>query len=76
MFERFLAEGRIELDSNIAERAIRPPNNYGEEEPLRGQRRRPINLATIATLLQTAKMNDDDPFACLAVALIPWNHAA
>ncbi len=47
--------------------------------------------ATIATLLQTAKMNNVDPFAWLAVtlqriangwpnseldALMPWNHAA
>lgn len=91
IFERFLTEGRIELDSNIVERAIRPHKQLRERIASSRQRRRRTNLATVATLLQTAKMNNVDPFAWLSLtlqriangwpsseidALIPWNHAA
>jgi transposase len=31
IFERFLTDGRVELDSNIVERAIRPQSNYKEK---------------------------------------------
>ncbi|MBP1299638.1 MULTISPECIES: IS66 family transposase [Bradyrhizobium] len=91
IFERFLADGRIELDSNIVERAIRPQTITRKNSLFAGSDGGGQTWATIATLLQTAKMNNIDPFAWLAVtlqriangwpsseldALMPWNHAA
>uniref|UniRef100_UPI00292ECEC7 IS66 family transposase n=1 Tax=Bradyrhizobium sp. 33ap4 TaxID=3061630 RepID=UPI00292ECEC7 len=88
IFERFLTDGRIELDSNIVERAIRPQTITRKNSLFAGSGQ---TWTTIATLLQTAKMNNVDPFAWLAVtlqriangwpsseldALMPWNHAA
>lgn len=35
--ERFLSDGRIKLDSNTVERAIRPPTITGKKRALRGQ---------------------------------------
>ncbi|MGY4230102.1 hypothetical protein ACVMIH_007463 [Bradyrhizobium sp. USDA 4503] len=91
IFERFLADGRIELDSNIVERAIRPQTITRKNSLFAGSDGGGRTWATIATLLQTAKMNNVDPFAWLALtlqrvangwpsseldALMPWNHAA
>lgn len=88
IFERFLADGRIELDSNIVERAIRPQTITRKNSLFAGSGR---TLATIATLLQTAKMNNVDPLAWLTLtlqhiangwpsseidAMMPWNYAA
>ncbi|MCP1909567.1 hypothetical protein J2R96_002047 [Bradyrhizobium elkanii] len=88
IFERFLTDGRIELDSNIVERAIRPQTITKKNSLFVGSGQ---TWATIATLLQTAKINNIDPFAWLALtlqriakgwpssqldALMPWNHAA
>lgn len=67
------------------------PGNHETELDLRRQRRRGRNWATVATLLQTAKMNNVDPLALLTRtlerisngwpsskidALMPWNYAA
>ncbi|WP_439371730.1 IS66 family transposase [Bradyrhizobium sp. DASA03120] len=90
IFERFLTDGRIELDSNIVERAIRPQTITRKNSLFAGSDGGGRTWATIATLLQTAKMNNVDPFAWLALtlqriangwpsgeidALMPWNDA-
>jgi transposase len=89
--ERFLSDGRIEIDSNIVERAIRPQTITRKNSLFAGNDGGGRTWATIATLLQTAKMNDVDPQAWLTQtleriangwpkseidALMPWNYAA
>ncbi len=89
--ERFLDDGRIELDSNIVERAIRPQCITRKNALFAGSDGGGRTWATIASLLQTAKMNGVDPFAWLKLTLerlangwpnsridelMPWNHQA
>jgi transposase len=89
-FERFLTDGRIELDSNIVERAIRPHAITRKNSLFAGSDGGGRTWATIATLTQTAKMNNFDPLAWLTQtleriangwpsgkidALMPWNCA-
>jgi transposase len=86
---RFLLDGRIEIDSNIVERAIRPQTITRKNALFAGSDGGGRTWATIATLLQTAKMNDVDPLAWLTETLerianrwpisqidelMPWNH--
>lgn len=88
IFERFLTNGRIEIDSNIVERAIRPQTITRKNSLFAGSDGGGKTWATIATLLQTAKMNNIDPLAWLTLtltrianrwpshqtdALMPWN---
>lgn len=90
ILERFLTDGRIELDSNIVERAIRPQAITRKNSLFAGSDGGGRTWATIATLLQTAKMNNVDPLAWLTQtleriangwpsseidALMPWNYA-
>ncbi|TIO29645.1 IS66 family transposase [Mesorhizobium sp.] len=87
--ERFLADGRIELDSNTVERAIRPQTITRKNSLFAGSDGGGRTWATIATLLATAKMNNIDPHAWLTQtleriangwpnsdieALMPWNY--
>ncbi|NOJ44610.1 IS66 family transposase [Bradyrhizobium sp. WSM 1791] len=89
--ERFLTDGRIEIDSNIVERAIRPQTITRKNALFAGSHGGGRTWATIATLLQTAKMNDVDPHTWLTQtldriaqgwpitqidALMPWNFKA
>lgn len=89
--ERFLADGRTEIDSNIVERAIRPQTIVRKNALFAGSDGGGSTWATIATLLQTAKMNSVDPLAWLTQTLdrianrwpisqidqlMPWNHQA
>ncbi|MGG7518068.1 IS66 family transposase [Allorhizobium undicola] len=89
IFERFLTDGRIELDSNIVERAIRPQTITRKNSLFAGSDGGGRTWATIATLLQTAKMNNVDPQAWLTLnleriangwpscnldALMPWSY--
>lgn len=89
--ERFLTDGRVEIDSNIVERAIRPQTITRKNALFAGSIGGGRTWATIATLLQTAKMNDVDPLAWLTLTLqriangwpnteidvlMPWNYAA
>jgi transposase len=89
--ELFLADGRVEIDSNIVERAIRPQTITRKNSLFAGSDGGGRTWATIATLLTTAKMNGVDPFAWLKQtleriangwpnrdieALMPWNYAA
>ncbi|MFK3664697.1 IS66 family transposase [Ochrobactrum teleogrylli] len=90
IFERFLADERNELDSNIVERAIRPQAITRKNSLFAGSDGGGRSWATIATLLQTAKKNNVDPLAWLKQtleriasgwpsseidALMPWNYA-
>lgn len=89
--QRFLTDGRIEIDSNTVERAIRPQTITRKNALFAGSHGGGRTWATIATLLQTAKMNDVDPHAWLTQtlqriaqrwpisqieALMPWNFKA
>ena len=86
--ERFLNDGRIEIDSNIVERAIRPQTITRKNSLFAGSEGGGRTWATLATLLQTAKMNNVDPLEWLSQtltriakgwpafeidALMPWN---
>ncbi|SDG54284.1 transposase domain-containing protein, partial [Pelagibacterium luteolum] len=90
VLERFLVDGRIEIDSNIVERAIRPQTITRKNSLFAGSDGGGRSWATIATLLTTAKMNGVDPHAWLTQtleriangwlnsdidALMPWNYA-
>lgn len=66
IFERFLTEGRVQLDSNIVERAIRPQTTTKKNSLFARSEGGGRTWATIATLLRTAKMNNVDPLAWLA----------
>lgn len=54
----FSPTGRIELDSKVAERAIRPQTITLKNSFFAGSDGRGKTWATIPTLLQTAKMNN------------------
>lgn len=69
IFERFLTDGLIELDSNIVERAIRPQTITRKNSLFAGSDGGGRTWATIATLLQTCKMNNVDPVAWLTQTL-------
>ncbi|RVK04548.1 IS66 family transposase [Sinorhizobium meliloti] len=68
-FEQFLRDGRIEIDSNIVERAIRPQAIVRKNSLFAGNAGGGRTWATIATLIQCAKMNDVDPLAWLTQTL-------
>jgi transposase len=89
IFERFLTDGLVELDSNIVERAIRPQTITRKNSLFAGSDGGGRTWATIATLLQTCRMNNVDPAAWLTQtlerianqwpsaeidALMPWNY--
>jgi transposase len=91
VLERFLDDGRIEIDSNIVERAIRPQAITRKNALFAGSDGGGRTWATIATLLTTAKMNGVDPNAWLTQTLerianrwpnskiddlMPWNFKA
>jgi transposase len=67
--ERFLHDGRLDIDSNTVERAIRPQTITRKNALFAGSDGGGRTWATIATLLQTAKMNGVDPFAWLTQTL-------
>lgn len=67
--ERFLHDGRIEIDSNIVERAIRPQVITRKNVLFAGSDGGGHTWATLATLLTTAKLNGIDPNAWLTVTL-------
>lgn len=69
VFERFLTDGSVELDSNIVERAIRPQAIIRKNSLFAGSDGGGRTWATVATLLQTAKMKAVDPQAWLTQTL-------
>ena len=87
---RFLDDGRIELDNNTVERAIRPITLGRKNHLFAGSDGGAARWAVVASLLATAKLNDVEPFAYLKDALermsnghpmsklddlLPWNWA-
>ena len=86
--ERFLQDGRLDIDTNIVERAIRPQTITRKNALFAGSDGGGRTWATIATLLTTARLNNVDPSAWLKItleriaagwpnrnldALLPWN---
>jgi len=67
--ERFLTDGRVEIDSNIVERAIRPQTITRKNSLFAGSEGGGRTWATLATLLQTCKMNSVDPLDWLSQTL-------
>ena len=85
---RFLDDGRIELDTNTVERAIRPVTLGRKNHLFAGSDRGADRWATVCSLITTAKLNDVEPFAYLEDVLermsnghpmsrlddlLPWN---
>lgn len=67
---RFLDDGRIELDTNTVERAIRPITLGRKNHLFAGSDRGAARWATVCSLITTAKLNDVEPFAYLKDVLI------
>ena len=87
----FLDDGRIEIDNNTVERAIRPLALNRKNALFAGSDGGAEHWAVLATLIETAKLNAIDPQAYLTDvitrivqghpqsqidALMPWNYAA
>jgi transposase len=85
---RFIDDGRIELDTNTVERAIRPIALGRKNHLFAGSDGGAARWAVVASLLTTAKLNDVEPFAYLKNVLermcsghpmsrlddlLPWN---
>jgi transposase len=90
-FGRFLDDGRIELDTNTVERAIRPIALGRKNHLFAGSDGGAARWAVVASLLATAKLNAVEPFAYLKDVLermsngypmsrlddlLPWNWTA
>lgn len=88
----FLDDGRLELDTNTVERAIRPITLGRKNALFAGADSGGRHWAIVASLIQSAKLNNIDPLAWLTdvlerivsgrirrqelAALLPWNWAA
>ncbi|MUZ66447.1 IS66 family transposase, partial [Agrobacterium vitis] len=85
----FLSDGRIEIDNNTVERTIRPIALNRKNALFAGHDAGAENWATIASLIETCKLNAVDPLAYLTTTLtaivndhrqsrvdelLPWNH--
>ena len=66
---RFLDDGRIELDSNTVERAIRPLALNRKNSLFAGSDGGGEHWAVLATLVETCKLNGVEPQAYLADVL-------
>ena len=66
---RFLDDGRIELDNNTVERSIRPITLNRKNALFAGSDGGADHWATIATLIETCKLNDIDPISYLTDVL-------
>jgi hypothetical protein len=88
----YLDDGRLELDTNTVERAMRPVALGRKNALFAGADSGGRHWAIVATLIQTAKLNDADPLAWLTdvlerivagrtkhtelASLLPWNWKA
>ncbi len=68
-FTRFLDDGRIEIDNNTAERAIRPVTLQRKNALFTGHQLGAENWAAISSLVETCKMLDINPYAYLCDVL-------
>ncbi|MBB5045976.1 transposase [Rhodopseudomonas rhenobacensis] len=66
---RFLDDGRIELDNNTVERSIRPITLNRKNALFAGSDGGAEHWATIASLIETCKLNDIDPLGYLTDVL-------
>ena len=66
---RFLDDGRIEVDTNIVERSIRPIALSRKNALFAGSDEGGANWAIIASLIETAKLNGVNPHAWLTDTL-------
>ncbi len=66
---RYLDDGRIEIDNNVVERAMRPIALGRKNHLFAGSDEGGRHWAVHASLIETAKMNDLDPQAYLADVL-------
>lgn len=66
---RFLDDGRIEIDTNVVERSIRPIALSRKNALFAGSDEGGANWAIIASLIETAKLNGVDPHAWLTDTL-------
>jgi transposase len=89
---RYLDDGRLELDTNTVERAMRPVALGRKNALFAGADSGGRHWAIVATLIQSAKLNDVDPLAWLTdvlehivtghtkrnelASLLPWNWKA
>jgi transposase len=65
----FLDDGRIEIDSNVVERAIRPIALNRKNALFAGSDQGGVHWGVIASLIETCKLNAVDPQAYLASTL-------
>ncbi|WP_139322532.1 MULTISPECIES: transposase domain-containing protein, partial [Rhizobium/Agrobacterium group] len=85
----FLSDGRVEIDSNSVECTIRPIALNRKNALFAGHDAGAENWATIASLVETCKLNAVDPLAYLTATLtaivnghkqsrvdelLPWNY--
>ncbi len=66
---RFLKDGRIELDTNPVERAIRPVTLGRKNHLFAGSDGGGERWATVCSLIETARLNEVEPYAYLRDAL-------
>jgi len=66
---RFIDDGRIELDNNTVERSIRPIALNRKNALFAGSDRGAEHWATIASLIETCKLNNVDPLCYLTDVL-------
>jgi transposase len=65
----FLDDGRVEMDTNVVERAIRPNTLTRKNALFAGSNGGARHWALAMTLIQTAKLNGIDPMVWLAAVL-------
>ena len=65
----FLEDGRVEMDTNVVERAIRPHTLTRKNALFAGSDGGARHWAIAMTLIQTAKLNGVDPMAWLTDVL-------
>ena len=89
-FSLFLTDGRVAIDNNPAERALRPIGIGRKNWLVAGADTGAATLARAMTIIETAKLNGLDPLAYLADVLdrihdhkinkldelLPWNWKA
>jgi transposase len=66
---RFLDDGRIEIDSNVVERSIRPIALNRKNALFAGSDGGAVHWAVIASLIETCKLNGVEPLAYLTDVL-------